>query len=153
MLENDKWFCDTCGKLIERVEDGWVEWVTYTDKEGRHTARDLRLVHFRPDCYFNDQVERSKDGGGVSDLPLKSFLGIDGLMYLLSKLSQGEIPTGQLLEMIMRLHIPGYEFARRHFDKALRKGIIEQECYPGYYTQEQISLVLSQNWADDISDA
>lgn len=92
-------------------------------------------------------------GGGVSDLPLKSFLGIDGLMYLLCKIAQGEIPTNQLLEMIKRLYIPGYEIARRHFDKALRKGIIEQEWYPGYYTQEQISLVLSQNWPDDVSDA
>lgn len=72
-------------------------------------------------------------------------------MLLLSQIAEGKIPKDQVLEMVKRLHIPGYEIARRHFDRALRKGIIAPDTYPGFYTQAQISEVIAQKWPDDIS--
>jgi hypothetical protein len=154
MLEVGNWFCDTCGEPIETIEDGWIEWIDYQDSEGNTKGRDFRLVHVlsaspyrnqrEHGCHFDEQAEFKTDQGSVSDLPLESFLGADGLMFLLSKIDEGIISVAELLEMIKRLHIPGYEQARRHFDRALREGVIEQNMYPGYYTQEDISRVLRQ---------
>jgi hypothetical protein len=151
MNVTDYWFCDSCGERIEKAEDGWVEWITYTDKKGKYKARNFRLVHHQRGCQFNEKEEFKKDGGTVSDLPLKSFLGIDGLTYLLSKIAINEIPTVEVLEMIKRLHILGYEASKRHFDRALRMGIIEQNNYPGYYSQNQIKTVLDMKWPEDFS--
>ena len=133
------WFCDTSGKAITKAENGWVEWIEYKVSEDEYKGRNFRLVHAgSKGCQFNEKEERKKDGGMISDMPLKHFLGQDGLMYLLSKIAQGIIPTSEVLEMIKRLHISGYEIARKHFERALKKGIIETEIYPGFYSQEDI---------------
>lgn len=119
MKEQTSWYCDTCGKLISAIEDGWVEWITYKDSNGKSKARDFRLVHGSGKrCQFDEQAEFHKDGGVLSDLPLEHFLGTEGLMLLLCKIDEGEIPTNQLVEMIKRLHIPGYEIDRRDSDSA-----------------------------------
>ncbi len=153
-----KWFCDFCGEAIKKVEDGWVEWIEILHEDGSVTGRDLRLVHHRPAsplkdsphaCQFNGKAEYKKDKGSVSDLGLESFIGPDGLMYLLSFLIRGHLPKEDVIRMILRLHIPGYELARRHFDRAVRSGLIEQDNYPGFFTQEQIAEVLAQKWPDD----
>jgi hypothetical protein len=161
MAKQNKWLCDTCGQIIENVKDGWVEWITYYDEQRNHKGRDFRLVHHLPTsplkgktkngCQFNGRFEYKKDKGMVSDLPLSSFLGSDGLMYLLSKIAEGDIPLEQLLEMIKRLHIPGYEYARNHLDRAMQKGIIEPNMYPGFYCQHDIRKVIAQGWPHDIS--
>jgi hypothetical protein len=151
MKTTNFWFCDSCGERIEKVEDGWVEWITYPDKKGKDKTRNFRLVHKQSSCQFNEKDEYKKDKGIVADVPLKSFLGVDGLTYLLSKIAINEIPTEEVLEMIKRLHVPGYEATRRHADRALRMGVIEQDNYPGYYSQNQIKTILDQKWPDDFS--
>jgi hypothetical protein len=153
-----KWFCDFCGESIKKVEDGWVEWIEVRKEDGSITARDLRLVHHRPasplkdspsSCQFNEREERKKDNGSLSDLPLRNFLGPDGFMYLLSFFMREQFPKEDVIKMIMRLHIPGYERTRRHFDRAIKSGIIEQDYYPGFFTQGQIAEVLAQKWPDN----
>lgn len=110
----NKWICDTCGQPIEKAEDGWVEWISYVgDKQGR----DLRLVHSfsaspktdNTKCQFNESYEYNKDSGMVSDNSLSEFVGSDGLMRLLVFISENELPTADVLAMIKRVHIPGYE--------------------------------------------
>ncbi len=161
MAEDVKWLCDFCGEAITKVEDGWVEWIEISRADGTTDARDLRLVHHRPAsplkdspkaCQLNSKAEYKKDKGSISDLSLEYFLGPNGLMYLLSKVQHGPGPSGIWIEMIKRLHIPGYELARRHFDRALRTGVIENDSYPGFYEQHQIKAVLAKGWPDDISE-
>jgi hypothetical protein len=79
----------------------------------------------------------------VGDDSLPEFQGPDGLMRLLEMIARERFPTSELLEIIKRIHIPGYEHARRHFDRALAEDKIEQDVEPGYWRQTQIQRVLS----------
>ena len=46
------------------------------------------------------------------DLALPEFLGPDGLLHFLDFIAKGSIETPDVLEMIKRLHVKGYEQAR-----------------------------------------
>jgi hypothetical protein len=109
--------------------------------------RNLRLVHdFNASprqhtphgCQFDSDAEFERDGGIVGDLPLEEFTGPDGLMQLLSMLAENQLPQNEVIEMIKRIHIPGYERARFHFDRAIAEGVFEPNTMPGFYTQSDI---------------
>lgn len=53
------------------------------------------------------------------------------------------IPQEDVLEMIKRLHIPGYEHARLHFDEAIADGVFEPNRRPGYCRRDDIVAVLN----------
>lgn len=135
------WICDSCGQTIDKVEDGWVEWLTNADK---NTQKGLRLVHHigGSHCQYAGQVEFKRDGSIISDQPLSSFVGHDGLMFLLLMLSEGELPKEEVIEMTKRLHIPGYEHARLHFKRAIAEGVFEPNMGVGFYWQKDIQATL-----------
>ena len=141
------WTCDSCGHPIISEEDGWVEWIEFKTATGRQ-ARDLRLVHHMAAsptgkrCQFNQQVERNSDGGLVADASLSDFLGSDGLMELLAMLEEARLPRDEVIEMIKRLHVEGYEQARPYFEEAISEGVFEPNTLPGYYRQSDIQAVL-----------
>lgn len=70
------------------------------------------------------------------------FLGADGLMMLLGFIANNELPTPEVLEMIKRLHIPGYEHARLHFERAIAEGVFEPTTVEGFYPTRDIQCVL-----------
>jgi hypothetical protein len=41
------WICDTCGGMIEKADDGWVEWLV-RQSGPKWIGRGLRLVHSFP---------------------------------------------------------------------------------------------------------
>lgn len=145
------WICDTCGYTIANPEQGWVEWLSCSDA-GKRAGRGLRLVHHFPSsplrdsagtgCQYNGQVELHRDGMTVSDVPLLDFLGPQGLMDLLAMIAEDELPKEELLEMIKRLHIPGYEHARHHFAAAIAAGAFEPNTPKGYYQMSDIAATL-----------
>lgn len=143
------WVCDACGSPIEVSTDGWIEWLL-RKKDGAYVGRGLRLVHRftsspqqpHGKCQYDERVENQRDGSTVSDMELDCFLGADGLMRLLSLVAEGELPKEDVLEMIKRLHIPGYEHAHRHFERAISEGVFEPNTMPGYYHQHNINAVL-----------
>jgi hypothetical protein len=47
-----------------------------------------------------------------------------------------------LIELIKRLHIPGYEQARNSFDAAISDGAFEPNTKPGFYSQSNIQNTL-----------
>jgi hypothetical protein len=57
-------------------------------------------------------------------------------------LARDELPKDEVLEMIKRLHIPGYEHARQHFQRAIADGVFEPNMPDGYYWQSNIDAVL-----------
>lgn len=73
-LTLDTWICDSCGEVISRPEDGYVEWISYGT--GFDKGRNLRLVHKDskkpeqgPRCQFDQTLEMTRDGGIVKDGP------------------------------------------------------------------------------------
>ena len=166
-LDGRGWICDSCGEPIWQAIDGWVQWMSGRD-DGKRTARDLQLVHhlpasprvpdpkpssalelraYAPGCQFDEQVEFAKDKMIVSDLPLTYFLGADGLMELLMMLHENFLPQEVVIEMTKRLHIPGYEHARFHFEKAVAQGVFESNRPEGFYRVGEIANV--NEWADE----
>ncbi|HYO71696.1 MAG TPA: hypothetical protein VEU33_37025 [Archangium sp.] len=146
-----RWYCDTCGQAIRHSRDGWVEWLIR--KDGSHRlGRGFRLVHHQPasplpaGCQYDRDEEYRRDQSSISDVSLEEFLGHDGLTYLLEVLSRDQLPQEQVVEMIKRLHTPGYERARFHVQAAISEGVIEPNMAPGFYSQGDIARVL--DWAD-----
>ena len=41
---DDKWYCDSCGQVIESVDQGWVENLK-KNSEGSSKSYGLRIVH------------------------------------------------------------------------------------------------------------
>lgn len=143
------WICDSCHQPIGSVDDGWVEWVTYAENKG--TDHGLRLVHHVPasprkrGCQYDEDALFAKNEGMVNDLGLDHFVGPDGLTALLELTTSSTLPKEEIVLMIQRLHVPGYEIARLHIDAAIAEGIIEPNMAPGFHWQDEIARVL--DWA------
>ena len=141
------WICDTCGGNIETPDDGWVQWITLGSSK---LGRDLQLVHKfdtskggRKDlCMFNQTAEYAKDKGIIADNSLSEFIGPDGLIRMMVFISHSELPTLEVLEMMKRLHIPGYEQARKHFKAAINAGIFEPNMPENFYSQSDINATI-----------
>lgn len=106
-----KWYCDVCGEPIEDVKNGYVIWHP-VDGHG------FKIIHQKR-C---DQADHN------SSKALNEFLGLEGLTYLLAKLSIGPIaqnsepsPVSKLpnldeyVDFMRRVQVPFYEEARRLF--------------------------------------
>ena len=48
-----RWRCDSCGRDIESVEDGWVEWLTERDS---NKGYGMRLVHHDEKCMYDERL-------------------------------------------------------------------------------------------------
>lgn len=146
------WRCITCGGLVTRIEDGWVEWlVGEEDAQGNSTVKGLRLVHrniSETKCQYDFRRVFQEDHYIVEGLPLARFVGTDGLMLLLSMLASNEIPRGDVLELTKRVQIPGYEQAREVFVKASEGEIVRPAIADRYYLQSEIQALLRWAWKD-----
>lgn len=148
--EPTSWYCDVCREAIRHPSEGWVEWLERTEN-GQRFIGGLRLVHQadasprRQGCQYSQDEELERDRSTFSERDLKFFLGTDGLTYLLSFMSRG-FPKEEVIEMIKRLHTPGYERARFHASTAVGHQVIMPNLPPRFYWQEEIAEVL--RWAD-----
>jgi hypothetical protein len=138
------WRCSSCGELITRIQDGWVEWLAGEDGQGSARLRGLRLVH-RNHCRYDEHQEFHRDQSIVEGLALERFVGPDGLMLLLSCLASGEFPRDEILELIKRVQVPYYEQASQPIHEALELGALVPAIGQGYYLQSEMRLVLG--WA------
>jgi hypothetical protein len=148
------WLCDTCGGKINSPGEGLVEWYTFNDDEGVIRHGNFRLVHEisasplkkmnlkRKGCEFDLRAARIKVEGAIENQPLAIFLGPDGLMRLLSFIADGNFPVAEVLRMIKRLHVPGFEMARDFFAAAASEGVIRQGTPDTYHDQGDINAVL-----------
>lgn len=137
------WICDTCREQIPAADAGWLEWKSVD--RGAGNKQGFRLVHngsgpYRNRCMYDQRAFGA--GESLADLPLESFMGQDGLLTLLEFLSDSPHAADEILEIIKRLHIEGYETARLHFDSAIRNGVFEPNTKPGFYSQRDIHATL-----------
>src|SRR5690348_3985785 len=143
------WRCDSCAEMITSVQAGWVEWLASEDKHGDDILRGLRLVHRGPQknarnhsCRY-DPLEEFRSGKTIVEgLPLERLVGADGLMVLLSFLAEGELPHGEILELIKRVQIPGYELVRNLSPKRQHSKVLSPVLSHGYYLQSEIQEML-----------
>lgn len=151
-----QWFCDTCGDVIQRPEDGWIEWLRDDD----HRVHSFRICHHakasprrnasREGCYAYGNSK------GRQDLHLDSVLGHDGLAYFLSFVDVGAIHDKEgtsvpgvkdlrnWTDTLKRLHLPLYEEARRHFQEAERDGFYAGDNEVAPYTQDKLERVIGE---------
>jgi hypothetical protein len=144
------WVCDTCGTIISKFEDGWVEWLVL-DRHGKAHIEGLRIVHTRspftqnednPGCRYNVHDEFRHGRKIVEGLSLGSFVGPDGLMLLLSFLAAGAFPRNETLELIKRVQIPGYERISPYFQEAMEARVMVPAIGNGYFLQSEIRALL-----------
>ena len=148
-MKTTTWTCDSCGMEISDVGHGWVEWLV--KKEGNnYRPHSFRIVHDYPHgsnggeggCQYGDFCGYDKDGSTLSDTELRTFTGPGGLMDLLSMLSEEGSPKEELIELIKRIHIPGYEATREYFQEAIAEGIFEPNTKEGFYNMSDIEATL-----------
>jgi hypothetical protein len=130
-----EWICDTCGELIKRPEEGWVEWLHGDD--GRDG--DFRICHAVPFCPLApDEItgpfcQQYVGRLGMQEVPLEDFVEEAGLLELLSFIDVDEAvdkhyrghqvrDLHEWAETCRRLMVPYYEEARLYWDDARRDG-------------------------------
>lgn len=141
-----QWVCDSCGARIKNTNDGYVEWLV-RDENGKEVNHSPRIVHARfasprPNgCQYNQNTVFSEQQSTVRDGSLNEYVGTDGLITLLSYVSDKYFSKEPALELIMRLQVPDYDLVRRHFDEAIGQGVFEPDTKPGYYNVGDIQAV------------
>jgi hypothetical protein len=141
------WHCDSCARLITNVSDGWVEWLASEDDSGATILNGLRLVH-RESCRYDARTVFRNRRSVVEGLCLERFIGLDGLVLLLSLLAAGELPTVEVIELAKRVQIPGYEVARNLVGGENLPQLLLPCLGHGCYLQSEITVLLTRALED-----
>ena len=141
------WHCDSCGRLILSVTDGWVEWLASEDENGAPIVDGLRLVH-RESCRYDARTVFRNRRSVVEGLSLERFVGPDGLILLLSLLAVGELPAPEVIELAKRVQIPGYELVRNLVGGRNLPQLLPPSLGHGCYLQSEIGEVLTRALKD-----
>ena len=145
------WRCDSCGDFITSIQAGWVEWLASEDKHGNDVLSGLRLVHRgrkkkvrHYNCRYDPLEEFRISKTVVEGLPLDRLVGPDGLMVLLSLLAEAELPHTEILELVRRVQIPGYELVRSLSRTRRRSKLTAPVLGHRCYLQSEIQEVLTR---------
>jgi hypothetical protein len=147
MLEPLKqWVCDTCGELIKKPEEGYVQFHRKSDG----TYDDFIIVHHK----LSSPYKGTKKGCYKynSDCDLTEFLGDHGTIQLLTFIDIGPYHMPEFksrtvnyrkwVDFFYRLQLPYYEEARRYWNRASADGyfgnINEVAIYQPKYLKEMI---------------
>lgn len=76
VLTQNRWYCDSCGEVINRSEEGWLAWV----RGGNRVAYQLRIVHIDDACPEGQVKCRNAE---MAFEELSRFVGTEGLLSLL----------------------------------------------------------------------
>lgn len=148
-----QWKCDVCGEIIERPEDGYVQWKRNDDMQ----IEDFIIVHHktaspkknsRRGCYKYD-----------SDCDLESFLGEKGIVELHALLDPGEYHMPEFksfvadlrkwLDFYKRLQLPYYEEARQYWDNAMHDGYFGDSNEIYIYLPENLKRMIEHYEKED----
>lgn len=161
LKKTDCWICDHCDDLIERAEDGIVEWIDMPHVDVRQKRRrGLRIVH-RGDlrngtCVYKKGAHPLRIDEAYGFEHLHQMMDQDGLMRLLIMLHEKQFEDSeQVYEVIKRIHIQGYEEARRHIAEAISSNMLEERGPMMYPFADEIEAVLRmmREHSDDIDES
>lgn len=139
----EQFVCDTCHSLIEKPEEGWLEWLD--DDTGVHS---FRIVHHKSACR-----QHSSDRN-VKDNHLNYFVGVDNLPNLYKFLDPGYrynrdlqpvangLHIAEFTELLRRLTIPHYEEARIYFEQAEEDGLFDGANEVSPYKQDILKRII-----------
>jgi hypothetical protein len=141
------WHCASCPKLIRSVNDGWVEWLASEDESGATILSGLRMVH-RESCRYDVRTVFRNTRSVAEGLSLECFVGPDGLSLLLSFLAEGDLPAAEVIRLVKRVQIPGYELACNLLGQenlaAVLPPALGHECYSSAELTELITGALEE---------
>ncbi|QFF98826.1 hypothetical protein PB01_08260 [Psychrobacillus glaciei] len=139
-----QWYCDNCGEVIEKAEEGWLEWYRDIDKGNAfRKGKGFRIVHHNQRCMYNEK-ELFKQNKLTADMHLDHYVGPDGLVYLLSKIQYDQVEdNAEIVEIIRRLHVPYYEEALKYHNIAEEKGYFDGENEVTRYTTSTSKYILN----------
>lgn len=112
----EQFICDTCHGVIEKPEDGWVEWLGYYENHKPRNT-EFRVCHHKSRCMVLANHKNVSDGHLHTKLQFKSFV-----LQLLDMLSSPhhtahpeDVPG--ITEMLRRFTIPYYDEARQYLNE------------------------------------
>lgn len=154
----NQFICDHCGQVIEKPEEGFVEWETRRDSSGIFIQSGFKIVHhyaYSPKkdssdsgCYHHDKSEFR------SDNHLEYFLGEGKMAQLFYFLDFGEPFSADIrtkvkdmreyVDFVKRLTIPYYEEARKYMAQAEQDGLYS-DCSPtSLYTPSKLKSIVQE---------
>ncbi|MFW7419736.1 hypothetical protein ACODH8_05970 [Vagococcus fluvialis] len=132
------WSCDSCKSDIVDVKDGILEWKNTRN----HERYDLHLVHNNECCSYDKDRLSDTENVTVSYSLLKNYVGQDGLMTFLEEIDLKDFSDDkEVLEMIKRLHIEGYDEVRLHIKQAISEGVYVPNTAPMFPMQSDIEQI------------
>ncbi len=165
-----QWYCDTCGDVIEKPEDGWLEWVQEKTEAGRLNC-GFRIVHQFMASPRANPAGRDPEAGSCyysrKQLPMDSHLhhALDfGIAYVLNLLDVGEyhdpdkreagrvVSVREWSELVRRLYVPYYEQARRYFRQVKRDGDYDGVNDVGLYSASMLKGIVEKYSGEDFDD-
>lgn len=155
-----QWYCDTCGEVIQRPDQGHLEWKVKEIGlgENRRSLRyGFRIVHQflhspyretrgREGCYYSNE-----ERGG--DFSLPAFLGAEGLIRAANWIDLGAAwepeyrgPEVESLRewagIFRRLHLPYYEEARVYLQQAKSGAEFGDHNENSFYLPETLQKII-----------
>ena len=150
----EQFICDSCGQVIEKPEDGWLEWIS---ERGTRKAHSFRICHHQSKSPF-----KGRDGCYVHGATPGNHLHHvteNRIVELLQFIDVGEKHdpafTGphvtslrEWAELTRRLAVPYYEQVRLSWNKAISDGYFEGANEISIYTEESLKGLI-EKYAED----
>ena len=151
----EQFFCDTCGQVIENINQGWVEWLDDVNSETSTLVNSAFRI-----CHHKNRCQKLAKHSRCSDLPLSEFVGDIGRIQLLGMLDIGPyhnpeftgpgiVDFREYAEFIRRLTFPYYEEARTYWSRAISDGFISDENENSIYMPDYLRGMITHYLALD----
>lgn len=150
----EQWICDVCGGVIEKSEDGYLQWKMNSDSK----IEEFAIVH-----HISASPRRTQGGcyleEPVRDFQLDGFLGVNGVLRLQSLIDPDPFHRGAhysrinniqiWLETYRRLYIPYYEEARQYWEQALNDNYFNEMNELTIYYPENLKKIIEHYEIND----
>lgn len=153
LIPMKQWVCDVCGEIIEKPEDGYVQW--HRNSNGQ--IDDFIIVH-----HLTASSRKNHSGECYkysSDRDLKSFLGEHGVLELHALLDPGpyHMPECNIfvtdirkwIDFYKRLQLPYYEEARQYWGRASHDGYFGDSNEIAIYLPENLKKMIEHYEKED----
>jgi hypothetical protein len=151
-----QFICDSCGEIIQRPEQGWIEWLMINDSDKGLTCGKFRICHHRsfspykttqgcynyihhPDCadmhlhhYLDQENKTAFNIRNGKELSISRFQGVPALS------------SKEHWEFTMRLEQPYYEEARLYLRKAQADNFFPPDDYEFMFDKNKLKLLIEE---------